>query len=225
VGTHHARFIRAGSGAQELHIACIKAQANRISASFPLDQLPVRLPLVAGYERALEFWQTRLRASFGTEHIEIIDEGFACVKLAERPGAIRLLEIHHELLREHFPKLLELEVSPVRLAISIASAKHPFFANWRFLENADAAVAVQHVGSGQADIPIHHLDALMRVIRQGGRHAFHRLREIARTSRALAEIMLNDRRGGGREMDELRRIMPLRMDFESLMTLANLLET
>jgi len=86
-------------------------------------------------------------------------------------------------------------------------------------------VAVQLIGSGKAEIPINHLDALVRVIRQGGRHSFHRLRQIARTSKALAEIMLDDRRERDQTIDELRRILPLGMDFESLMTLANLAET
>ncbi|MGH8011859.1 MAG: hypothetical protein ACREQ4_05100 [Candidatus Binataceae bacterium] len=214
---------------RQLHIAYIKAQASRISDNLLSRKLSVRLPLladfIADYERALGYWLRRLTDAFGQANVEEVDEGMVCVKLTEASGAIRLLEIHHDLLATHFPKLLELEVTPVRFALSISPAKHPFFANWRFLESSQTSVAVQLIGSGKAEIPINHLDALVRVIRQGGRHSFHRLRSIARTSKALAEIMLNDRRERDQTMEELRRILPLGMDFESLMTLANLAET
>jgi hypothetical protein len=214
---------------RQLHIAYIKAQASRISDDLLSRKLPVRLPLLADfiddYKRMINLWRERLADSFGQENVEEIDEGLVCVKLTEAPGAIRLLEIYRDLLAAHFPKLLELEAAPVRFALSISPAKHPFFVNWRFLESSQASVAVQLIGSGKAEIPINHLDALVRVIRQGGRHSFHRLRSIARTSKALAEIMLDDRRERDQTMEELRSISPLGMDFESLMTLANLAET
>ena len=214
---------------RQLHIAHIKAQARRISDNLLSRKLPVRLPLLADfivdYERALAYWLKRLADAFGQANVEEVDEGMVCVKLTEAPSAMRLLEIHGSLLATHFPKLLELEATPVRFALSISPAKHPFFVNWRFLESSQASVAVQLIGSGKAEIPINHLDALVRVIRQGGRHSFHRLRQIARTSKALAEIMLDDRRERDQTIDELRRILPLGMDFESLMTLANLAET
>ncbi len=218
---------------RQLHAAYIKTQArnqaDKLDQSLLVREFPVRLPLMADfvedYERAVGRWREQLGDSFGPENLEEIDEGLVCVKLTETLGAIRLLEIYHELLLEHFPKLLELDTAPLRLAISIAPARHLFFVNWRFLERSRTPVAVQLIGSGQAEIPLDHLEALARVVRQAGRHAFHRLRSIARTSKALAEVMLGDSHAGDRAMAELRGILPLGMDFESLMTLANLAET
>jgi hypothetical protein len=216
-----------------LHAAYIKTQAgnptDKLSETSLAHEFPVRLPVMADfvedYQRALGAWREQLSAAFGSENVEEIDEGLACIKLTETPGAIHLLEIYHALLRGHFPKLVELDAAPLRFAISIAPAKHPFFVNWRFLERSRTTVAVQLVGSGQAEIPLNHLEALVRVVRQAGRHSLHRLRAIARTSKALAEVMLGDTRTDDRAMAELRGILPLGMDFESLMTLANLIET
>ena len=132
--------------------------------------------------------------------------------------------LYQSLLVENFPRLMDRARLAIRLGISIAPAKHPFFVSWRFLESARAPIAIQLVGSGHAEIPANRLAETLTVIEQGDRRGYHRLRDIARTSKALAELVLADRTERDNGFQSLRRIMPLGMDFESLVTIANIAE-
>lgn len=211
---------------QELHAQYL----HKVATTADLDPtaVPVRLPIVRDfvdqYEESLERWTAQVLATFGAANVERIDEGFVCVKLPEKHDALRILGLYQSLLVENFPRLMDRARPAIRLGISIAPAKHPFFVSWRFLESARAPIAIQLVGSGHAEIPANRLAETLTLIEQGDRRGYHRLRDIARTSKALAELVLADRTERDNGFQSLRRIMPLGMDFESLVTIANIAE-
>jgi len=208
-----------------LHAAYIKSQATRVGLS--LKDMPVRLPLLADfiedYKSMLEKWASRLRNAFGADEIEKIDEDLICVKLSESNRALQLLGIYHKLLMEHFPRLVDQDLAPISVGIVVAPAKYPFSVGWKLLEGEEAPIFVEVVGSGRARIPPSRLGDLLDLVRRADRRAYHRLREIARTSKALAELVLQDRDDRG--LSSLSRILPLGLDFESLVTIANLAES
>src|SRR5581483_10720971 len=208
-----------------LHAAYIKSQATRVGLS--LKDMPVRLPLLADfiedYKSMLEKWASRLRNAFGADEIEKINEDLICVKLSESNRALQLLGIYHKLLMEHFPRLVDQDLAPISVGIVVAPAKYPFSVGWKLLEGEEAPIFVEVVGSGRARIPPSRLGDLLDLVRRADRRAYHRLREIARTSKALAELVLQDRDDRG--LSSLSRILPLGLDFESLVTIANLAES
>lgn len=213
---------------RRLNVAYLKAVAKQIQPNL-LSTLPVRFPLLADfvedYQKFLDRWRACVIKAFGQDMVEQVNEDMLCVRLAERREVLRLLEIHCEMMVECFPKIVDLGVSPVRFAISISPVKYPFFVHWRYLETPQVGVGVQVVGGGTAEIPQSRLGDILQTIGRGDRRALHRLRQIARTSKALAELVLSDRQDrDSRAFVQLKQMLPLGMDFESLVTLANLAE-
>jgi hypothetical protein len=69
------------------------------------------------------------------------------------------------------------------------------------------------------------LSDVLIALDHGKRRALHRLREIAQTSRALAELVLGDKQDrDSASYEKLRQILPLGLHFEDLVTLTNLAE-
>ena len=213
---------------RQLHVTYIKDSAKQIQPNL-LDNLPVRLPLIAGfvddYQLFLSRWSARVLQAFGQDMVEQINEELLCVKLERRRETLRLLEIHREIMADCFPRMLDLDIAPVRFALSVSPVKHPFFVHWRYMERPVVAVGIQIIGGGTAEIPLNRLGAILHAIGRGDRRVLHRLRQIARTSRTLAEIVLGDRQDrDSKAFSQLKRILPFGMSFESLVTLANLAE-
>ncbi len=201
-----------------------------LGGSFPASPtLPVRIPVLvdfmADFNSFLQAWHGQVISNFGTESVEQIDENLLCVKLTERREALSLLSIHSRLMDEFFPRLVDIDGEAIRVAVSVSSPKYPFFAHWRFLKNPASPVCVQVAEVGQATIPMKCLQQILKVVEHGSRRAFHRLRKVAETSRKLAELVLHDKEDQDDKVYEhLRAIMPLGIDFESLTTLANLVD-
>ena len=218
-----------------------------------LDKVEARYPLLAdfldAFERFLDEFHARLAVLFRPDDVETVDRRLLCLRLERRSQALALLGLFLDLMRERFPALAERPGDlpcPIRAAMSISSIKHPFYSHWRFLEGARtdahgraptdtdtgrfldrtrADVAVQLVGSGAAAVSIPDLGDVLAALDHGKRGALHRLREIARTSQSLAEVVLRDKEDRDREaFDKLRTLLPDRIDFESLLTLTNLAE-
>lgn len=213
---------------RRLHADYIRASARQIGPGL-LDNLAVRFPVLADfvedYRRFLGRWSAFVVEAFGHDMVEQVDDDLLCIRLNERREALRLLEIYREVMVDWFVKMFDLNVAPVRLGLSISAVKHPFFVHWRYLENPKVAVGIQVIGGGTAEIPLNRLGDILQAVGRGERGAFHRLRQIAQTSKSLADLVLSDRQDrDGQTFGELKRILPLGVDFESLVTLANLAE-
>jgi hypothetical protein len=211
-----------------LHRAHIQTSAATVSPAL-LEKLPVRLPLlvdfVDDYLVFLRRWRDRVCVAYGEAAVEDVTEELLCVKLSAQRDVLHLLEIHDQLMTEWFRKLLDQDPAPIRIGLSVSPAKHPFFAHWAWLAAPEDGISIQVVGGGTATIPLTQLAAVLRTIGSGERRALHRLRQIARTSKTLAQMVLSDRADrDSRSFAQLKRITTLGMDFESLVTLTNLAE-
>ncbi len=215
-----------------LHRDYIRSVAKRIDSEEKLEQLQVRFPLLADfsitYAQALTNWREAAIQRYGDNRVEIVDDDLLCVSVDRRVEALGLLQIHSELLNQHFPKLAELPLCPVRMAMSVGPVKHPFSSHWRFLQEPDNDVQVLIIGSGTATLPACRLDQILQVMGREERRAAHRLREIAKTSKALAQLVLTHEAASGQRHSQayrkLSQILPLGLDFESLLVLAELAE-
>jgi hypothetical protein len=213
-------------------LALHKQYTARYAEQSPdLEQFPVRFPLLrdftVDYEGMLSRWTGQITAVFGPDLVEFIDDGFVCIKLTGNRSALEILRTYHAAMTHFFPRLLDLEIAPVRFAVSIAPAKHPFFASWRLLENPADSIALYVIDSGRAIIRLSRLGSILKLLDNAARdrRTYHRLRDIARTSQKLAELILADKTHRDHGLETLRKIQPLGLDFQSLVTLADLVET
>lgn len=110
-----------------------------------------------------------------------------------------ILAEYGALLEEFFPALLEVEagVLPLRLGLSLAPAKYPFYQHWRYLDPPPAPVSVHVVGKEPLEVSLNGLRALLAVelqAREGdrgrearqGRTYLHNLSGIERRSGSAA---------------------------------------
>jgi hypothetical protein len=197
-----------------------------------VDEVKVRFPLlvdfIEDYRAALTSYGCTLVERFGDDGVETVDDDLWCVRLEHRSDALQILGDFSALMEKSFRKLSVLPIgtpSPIRLAVSVSPYKHPFFVHLRHLEGATADISVQLVGSGTANVALPFLAETLAAVERNKRRALHCLRGIAQTSRALAEVALRDRQDRDQaDFAHLARLLPDKVDFQSLLTLTNLKE-
>ncbi len=118
-------------------------------------------------------------------------------RLARPSDSAHILDAFRRALGERFAKTLD--ESPIRLGMSIASVKHPFFEHWRFCQDAPEVINVQLVGRAELHVSIEQYDLLktLPVGRNEVSTFLHRVATIeAKThSRILAQVeLLQDER-------------------------------
>jgi len=212
-----------------LHQAYIRSTVSGVREDL-VAKVDVRYPLVADflddYALFVKSFAERLSLTVGEANFEEVDEDLWCVRIEKGQTVVQVLYGYNELLSRAFPRMiagLDSVECPVRLAISVSTIRHPFFSHWQFLEAPGAEVSAQVVGSGLALVSSRHLGDVLSALGGGRRAALHRLREIARTSKALAELVLGDKFDRySRDFARLRQLLPLGLDFESLLTLTKL---
>ena len=101
---------------------------------------------------------------------------FYIIRLYRASDAVQIVEAFERSLREFFPKALE--SSPVRLSLSVANVKHPFFEHWRFCQSAPEVISVQLVGRAQLHLSIEQYDVL-RTLPVGRREVSAFLHRVA----------------------------------------------
>ncbi len=85
-------------------------------------------------------------------------QDFYIVRLYHASDAAQIIESFRRSLGEFFSNALE--ECPVRISISIANVKHPFFEHWRFVQTASNVINVQLVGRAQLHLSIAQYDEL-----------------------------------------------------------------
>jgi hypothetical protein len=221
---------------QDLRNSLGRLQRDYIRACDPntdqqlLERVEANFPLIADFLSDFEQFLVELSQGigerFGADRIEQVDNNLWCVRLDARSDALHLLDLYNRGMQHHFPKLCATRGDrpcAVRVSLSVSPHKHPFFVHWRFIEKARSDVAVQLVGSGTATLAASTLPEVLRALDHGKRGALHRLRDIARTSPALAEVVLRDRQDRDRmAYEKLQQLLPQKLDFQGLLTLSNL---
>ena len=204
----------------------LKAQEPETSE----DKAEVRFSLVAefqlDYEEFLKAWDQNLAVAVGsTNHQRVLDD-FHCLQLSKRGEAFKLLGAYQALLKKYFPKFMEGQAPPIRLAVVLADSHFPFFECWRILNEAKEDVTLALIGRGSLRVPARELGRLIALPQvQLNKSALIKLSEIAKMSEDLAKLHLENRA----EKDyttyrNLKEAMPLGLDFRSLLVLAALLE-
>jgi hypothetical protein len=121
---------------------------------------------------------------------------------------------------------MHLDESPVRIVLSSADARFPFFEHWEIVQKSKSDIHIFLIGRGEAKMPIRALEEVIEKARVGGKRmysrALHKLASIAGISHKLADIMLKDKQD--KDYRKYREILPMSMDFQSLLTLAKIME-
>jgi len=117
---------------------------------------------------------------------------FCIVRLGRASDVSHLLDAYRTALGECFPHALE--ESAVRISVSVAAVKHPFFEHWRFCQNHDVVINVQMVGRAELHLDVAQYD-LLKTLPVGQREVsafLHRVATIeAKThSRILTQVEL-----------------------------------
>jgi hypothetical protein len=161
---------------------------------------------VEDYRAFLADWDTKLRELAWRENgnPELRDLETADLRVLRiRDGAqlYQILNAFRVLCKMRFPVLFEQDarVSPIRLGISIADPKYPFYQHWRYISAPPAPVAVRIVSKRPLEVGLAALDHLAdlnlserdREVRRG-RSYLHKLARIERRSgsTALATVTL-----------------------------------
>lgn len=72
---------------------------------------------------------------------------FYIIRLRSAGESMRIVETFRQALDEFFPRILE--DCPIRLTVSVANIKHPFFDHWSFCRESREAINLQVVGRAQ----------------------------------------------------------------------------
>lgn len=220
---------RLANALKHLHTEYVKETSPGLDVNV-LDKLEVKYPLLVDffddYRKALASFNDVLTDAFTEESIEEVNNDLWCVRLVDRNQALGILRCYQEWVNRFFPKLLELSAdipSPLRIAISISPHNYPFFLHLRHLESAEGDVSVQLISSGTSNVPLPYLSDVLRALDDSKRRAIHRLRDIAQTSQALAQLVLrNKSQRHAHTYSQLQELCHHQVDFQSLLILSNL---
>lgn len=201
-----------------------------IGAPDPVKNAEIRFSVLGefyeDYHAFLKLFTYRLNERFGENMESPILEDFFVIKLDHLGGLISILEIYFDMLKEMFPRFLKLEDSPVKLVLSSSDAKFPFFEHWEIVQKSESDIHIILVGKGEVKMPIRILEEVIQKARISDNRlysrALHNLAEIAAISHKLADILLKDK--SDKNYQRYKEILPMGMDFPSLLTLAKIVE-
>lgn len=207
-------------------LQCLQTEYIKTFFSDLPAKIEVTYPLIGDfiedYKEALREFNNILLRQFDDAGIEQVDDDLWCIRLENRSKAIDIIDHFRDLMVSRFPKLTQTAHdvrSPISFSMSVSQHKYPFFVHLRCLKEATADVSIQVVNVGVANIPLRFLADVLQTLDHGRSTALHRLREIARTSRTLAELEMRNNK-----FDDLRDILQRKVDFQSLLILTNLME-
>lgn len=200
------------------------------SFNIPLGNEEIRFSIISEfYEDYKEFiikFKKELFQIFDTACIENILEDLFCIKLGHLSDILEILKRYHKLFKTFFPKFEELDESSLKIALVCANSKYPFFEIWRTVAEARNDVFISLVGRGTMKLRVKDLDSVSEIAKiYPSKSSLYKLSKIAETSKRLAQLTFGTK---GRDRDSktyanLRRILPFGMDFQSILTLANII--
>lgn len=178
------------------------------------------------YSPFIREFASQIYKIFGAEDVESIMTDFLCVRVGTFGRAFEVLDIYYRLMKDFSPVFLNLQDSPVKLAMVCASVKFPFFEVWKILEEAKEDVFVSLQGVRTMRAPIAALKLLVEATSlRYPKSALHKLMKIEQTSERLAELTFQDRRDRDRATySKLATTLRPSLDFSSIFTLTRLME-
>lgn len=178
------------------------------------------------YSHFLQRFNSQIQYGFGAGNVENIMNDFFCISIGSFRESFKVLRVYHELLQQFFPAFLNLENSPLKIAMLCSNVKFPFFEVWRILEEAQGDIFVSLQGMRTMRAPIKALVLLVRAAdKRYRKSALHKLTKIEETSKILAELTFQNRKDEeGRTYSILDRSLRPELDFSSIFTFARLIE-
>ena len=205
---------------------------SKIFAQTSPSENKVRFSLVWEFQQDFEdfinqFIET-INDEFGKDNIECILKNFICVRLDSKKEIFKILSIYNFFIDKFFPKFKNLDEAPLKFSLICSPAKFPFFEIWKLIENNDSDLNISLIGHYPIKTSLKYLESLLSASETGyKKSALHKLAEIARISQKLAYLKFQDRT----EIEDFktyenlkRNLLPLGMDFQSILSFSELLE-
>jgi hypothetical protein len=178
------------------------------------------------YSQFLRGFNEQIQHNFRSENVENVLSDFFCIKIGSFKESLRILQIYHGLLENFLPAFLDLEKSPLKIAIVCANPKFPFFEVWKILEGAEEDIFISLQEGRTLRAPIRALRPLIEAANmQYHKSALYKLTRIEETSKALAELVFQNRRDeDSRTYSRLGKALRPGLDFSSIFTFARLMQ-
>ncbi len=194
------------------------------------DNVEIRFSVLSefrkDYEEFLEKFELSLRDKFKNDMEIPILEDFFVLRIEALCQIIEVLKDYYNLFNNYFPQFKHLNDSPLKLSISCSNAKFPFFEHWEILQKPKNDVHITLIDKGEVKTSIINLEEILIRAQQmktrANIRALHKLAEIAKLSEKLAEVALKDK--SDKDYKTYKEIFPMGMDFNSLLTLAKIME-
>lgn len=212
-----------------------KLYYNYLKKSNPKTQekdAEVRFSLIYEFQQDYDVFLGQINRNlvqiFGDETIEEVLNDLYCIKTSEFKDIFKLLKLFNENMNKYFPEFMKILNGPIRFGIVHCGAKFPYFQTWRELKEQACDLLIVLMGHGVIRTSLKYVDHL--IIAKEGRYrksAFYKLAEISKLSEKLAKIKFNDRseKADFENYDILKRnLLPIGMDFSSILTFIKLLE-
>ena len=200
------------------------------AAQFPSKEAEIRFSVIGefqeDYSQFLQEFNSRIETSFETENVEKVMSDFLCIRIGRFNESLKILQIYHQLLEKFFPAFLNLENSPLKVAMVCATPKFPFFEVWKILEGAEGDIFISLQERRTLRAPIRALRHLIEAANiQYRKSALYKLTRVEETSKALAELVFQNRRDDdSRTYSTLGKALRPKLDFSSIFTFARLMQ-
>lgn len=165
---------------------------------------------------------------FSSINVETVLDDMFCIKARNKADIFLILELVNNILKAMFPEFLKRLDNPMKISISFCNSKHPFFEVWRDIKEQSSDVQINLVGKGSIKTTYKFIDDMLLAKNENYRKSsLYNLAEIAKISEKLAEVKFNDRseKNDFYSYEALKRhLLPIGMDFRSILTFVKLLE-
>ena len=212
---------------QELYLNYLK----KVNPSARPEDAEIRLSLISEFYKDYDLFLISLQESlldrFGDSRVEVILRDMFCIRVEKKVEIFSFLEVFNNAIDRFFPEFKKFIEGPIQLSLVHCRSKFPFFEVWRTMEEQTGDLRISLAGHGVVDSSQRYLDdILLAATSSYRRSALHKLAEISRISEKLAELKFQDRseKSDFESYETLRRrLLPLGMDFSSLLTFTKLL--
>ncbi len=205
---------------------------QRLNPNASRDDAQVRFSLVYEFQQDYNYFLNALKGKlinvFSSDNVETLLRDMFCIKTESKADLFAVLELLNNLLKSSFPELLKKPDNPMKVSLSFCYSKHPFFEIWREIKEQTSDLQINLVGKGSIKTTYKYIDDMLLAKNENYRKSsLHNLAEIAKISEKLAEIKFNDRteKNDFYSYEALKRhLLPVGMDFRSILTFVKMLE-
>lgn len=168
--------------------------ADRMKLKLEVRTVSLLADFVKDYNEMLEKMNRALHG-MAINIDQLATEDLWVMTIQNGPQLLAILRLYFDFLSDSFPCLLTMDYSPVRLGVSLAAAKYPFFQHWRYVSDPQKPISINVVGKTRLETTIGAMRELLRVDlgdrgARKGRSYLHNLARIEEEtgSTALAQV-------------------------------------